>query len=612
MNQKVDEVLNCDVVTVGIGAAGMTAAVKAAKDGAKVVGIDRAQDFTEMNNVYSTAALAVETEDEKKYPDYMTVGEAFRYIWEENNYQANGRFTLNALKATGKAIDLLKDGGVTFIPTYTDARPNDNITKRTGNIYKESGPKRAAQFQKLVDQAGVKQLWSTKVVKILSNDPEVTGVIAKRDNGQLVQVNAKGGVIICGGGFLHNDQMIQRYYGIPKVYGYANAFVDGSGIKLAQEAGAQMGKNFTIAMNEGGGVNHKSATFMKTLWGDNSLFRIALLGGVIVNNHGLRFVDEAELCKRTMYNSEPLIREGGKFYSVVDQGTLDILKTMTLDQYTQKYLKTKVTAPMFVMAFANQILKNVDQDIKKAESEGWCWQADTLEELDQKSHLTNLSKEIQHYNQMCQQGEDTELFKDPNFLNPINKGPFYVIENDFSGWVTQGGVKTNGVCCALNKFNQVINGLFIAGADGDFWGVPYLVGGTANGFSLASGYIAGTQCYQRALDKAKYDQEMKANDQYSTDNSSTNEWKDGTYNTIAHGRNADFDIEVGIKDHQIKQIKISDHNSESKGIGSKAVAELPSRIIKAQSTNVDAISGATVTSNAIKYAIRDVLDKNRD
>nr|WP_143441490.1 FMN-binding protein [Lactobacillus helveticus] len=105
---------------------------------------------------------------------------------------------------------------------------------------------------------------------------------------------------------------------------------------------------------------------------------------------------------------------------------------------------------------------------------------------------------------------------------------------------------------------------------------------------------------------------MKANDQYSTDNSSTNEWKDGTYDTIAHGRNADFDIEVGIKDHQIKQIKISDHNSESKGIGSKAVAELPSRIIKAQSTNVDAISGATVTSNAIKYAIRDVLDKNRD
>ncbi|CDI62287.1 hypothetical protein FD39_GL001565 [Lactobacillus amylolyticus DSM 11664] len=132
MNQKVDEVLNCDVVTVGIGAAGMTAAVKAAKDGAKVVGIDRAQDFTEMNNVYSTAALAVETEDEKKYPDYMTVGEAFRYIWEKNNYQANGRFTLNALKATGKAIDLLKDGGVTFIPTYTDAKPGDDITKRTG------------------------------------------------------------------------------------------------------------------------------------------------------------------------------------------------------------------------------------------------------------------------------------------------------------------------------------------------------------------------------------------------------------------------------------------------------------------------------------------------
>lgn len=608
MNElKIDKILNCDVVTVGIGASGMTALAKAAKDGAKVIGIDRATGFEETNNVYSTAALAVETQDEKKQPNYMSVKEAFRYIWEKNNFQANSRFTLNAVKATGKAVDLLKEGGVEFLPTYIGAKPGDDITKRTGNIYKVSGKERAEQFRKLLNKPNITQLWSTRVVKILQNDHEVTGVIAQSSDGTVYQINTKGGVIICCGGFLHNNEMIHRYYGIPKVYGYANAFVDGSGIKLAQSVGAQMGKNFTIAMNEGGGVNHKSANFMKTLWGDNSLFRLALLGGVIVNKRGRRFLDEGELCKLTMYNSEPLIREGGQFYTIVDQQMINTLKTMTLDQYTQQYLNTKVTAPMFAMAFANLQLKDINQDIKKAENEGWCWQGDTLEELQTNSGLTNLANEVKNYNQMCADHEDTELYKAADFLNPLNHGPYYAIENDFSGWVTQGGIKTNDTCCATNKYGDVINGLFIAGADGDFWAVPYLVGGTANGFSLASGYLAGKYAYKRAQNQQEFDHSMSS----KTETKSTGDFsfKNGTYTAVAHGRNADFDVEVTIKDHKINGVDIKGKNQESQNIGTKAIAALPARIIKAQSADIDAISGATVTSNAIKYAVKNILQQ---
>lgn len=607
INLKIDEVLNCDVITVGIGASGMTALAKAAQDGAKVIGIDRAVGFEETNNVSSTAALAVETKDEKKQPNYMTVKEAFRYIWEKNNFQANSRFTLNAVKATGKAIYLLKEGGVEFIPTYIGSKPGDDITKRTGNIYKVSGKKRAVQFRKLLNKPNITQLWSTRVIKLLKNDHEITGVIAQSDDGKTYQINAKGGVIVCGGGFLHNDQMINRYYGIPKVYGYANAFVDGSGIKLAQSVGAQMGKNFTIAMNEGGGVNHKSATFMKTLWGDNSLFRLALLGGVIVNKRGRRFLDEGELCKLTMYNSEPLIREGGQFYTIVDRRMIDILKTMTLDQYTQKYLKTKVTAPMFVMAFAKLKLKSIDQDIQTAENESWCWQGKTLEELQENSGLTNLADEVKKYNQMCANKEDTELFKDFNFLNPVDHGPYYAIENDFSGWVTQGGIKTNGICCALDKYGDVINGLFIAAADGDFWAVPYLVGGTANVFSLASGYLAGKYAYRRAKNKTAFDHEMSSKTEKKPKEKKS--LKNGVYTNVAHGRNADFNVEVTIQNNRIDNIAIKGKNKESQNIGTKAIALLPARIIKAQTADVDAISGATVTSNAIKYAVKDILKK---
>lgn len=606
---KVDHVLNCDVVTVGIGAAGMTAAAKAAKDGAKVIGIDRASGFEATNNVSSTAVMAVESSEQKQDKDYMTVKEAFRYIWKINNFQANSRFLMHALKAGGPAIDLLKEGGVEFIPTYHNSKPGDDITTRAGHIYKVSGKERAKQFQKLLDDKNITQLWNTCVTKLLFEDGEVKGVFAKANDGTTYQINAKGGVVVAGGGFLQNPDMVLKYFGIPKVYGYANSFCDGSGIKLDQSVGAQTGKNFTIAMNEGGGVNHKSKNFMKTLWGDNNLFRLALLGGVIVNKYGRRFVDEAELTMWTMYNSEPLIREGGTFYTIVDQHTLDILKTMTLDEYTQKYLENKVTAPMFVMAFANIQMKDIDKDVALAKEEGWCWEADTLEELAQKTGLTNLASEVKNYNQMCKKGEDTELFKNSDFLNEMPEGPYYAIENDFSGWVTQGGIKTDGDCCAVDKNNDVIKGLFVAGADGDFWAVPYLVGGSAQGFSLASGYIAGEAAYKRALNKKKFDKEHSSNvGRVEVKETSSTNWQDGIYEETAKGRNGDFNIKVEIAEGRIKSVKVTGDN-ETSGIGSRALDVLPKKIVEKQTAYVDAVSGATVSSNAIKYAVKEILKK---
>ena len=52
-------------------------------------------------------------------------------------------------------------------------------------------------------------------------------------------------------------------------------------------------------------------------------------------------------------------------------------------------------------------------------------------------------------------------------------------------------IKTDGFCRALNGNNDVIDGLYVAGVDGDFWSVPYYQGGSCNGFSLASGVLAG-------------------------------------------------------------------------------------------------------------------------
>lgn len=85
-------------------------------------------------------------------------------------------------------------------------------------------------------------------------------------------------------------------------------------------------------------------------------------------------------------------------------------------------------------------------------------------------------------------------------------------------------------------------------------------------------------------------------------------WKDGTYLEIAQGRYGEFEVTVVIEDGKIKDILVGEHN-ETPDIGGVAIRELPPRIIEQQSAEVDVVSGATITSNALKDAVARVLEK---
>ena len=77
----------------------------------------------------------------------------------------------------------------------------------------------------------------------------------------------------------------------------------------------------------------------------------------------------------------------------------------------------------------------------------------------------------------------------------------------------------------------------------------------------------------------------------------------GTYTATAAGRNGDFDVTVTFSDTAITAIEIGE-NSETEEIGTVALEKLPNAILLAQSAEVDAISGATITSSAIIEAVQ--------
>lgn len=496
-----DEVLDCDVVVVGVGVAGISACVEAAAAGSKVIGIDRAISVAGTNAVNTAGIYGV--------GDPSEIGEHFRQMTKTTYYQFNNRFISHYLRVIEDQVARYEENGISFrnVTQYpTPEKPGqygaDSILGSTQHLFKKKGQERAVEYEALMAKYSdnLSLMWRTEVTELIVEDGKVTGCYAKDPDGKLYQINAKGGVVICCGGFIHDEEMVKQYMGGVTVYSWANKFCDGAGIKLAQSAGAQIGKNFAINCSEGGGVNHKAAEFMTDGFGINGLFRAPILGDVIFNKHGQRFVDESVMCKRTMmFCGEPITREGGTFYTIMSQAELNKLRDTTMFDYVKERYGFEISHAMILMAFANNKMPDIDKDVETALSEGWCWKGDTFEELEEKSGIP-MAATMKEYNEMCKNGQDTLLFKDEAFLQPYNEtdGPFYLIENDFSGWSTQGGIKTTGNCEAVTSENDIIPGLYVAGTDADIESAPYVIGATCQGFSIGSGYIAAEAAVQRA------------------------------------------------------------------------------------------------------------------
>jgi urocanate reductase len=82
----------------------------------------------------------------------------------------------------------------------------------------------------------------------------------------------------------------------------------------------------------------------------------------------------------------------------------------------------------------------------------------------------------------------------------------------------------------------------------------------------------------------------------------------GTYSATGKGIGGDVPVTVEFSEDSILSVEIGS-NSETQGIGSKAIEQLPDEIVDAQSTDVETVSGATVTSKAIISAVEDCISQ---
>lgn len=94
----------------------------------------------------------------------------------------------------------------------------------------------------------------------------------------------------------------------------------------------------------------------------------------------------------------------------------------------------------------------------------------------------------------------------------------------------------------------------------------------------------------------------------STQEIHTTKYKDGIYTAGRKGYGGNVIVTATIANDEILDIQI-EGEEETKGVGSVAIERMPARLMEAQSPEVDGVSGATETSNAIKAALEDILRK---
>lgn len=83
-------------------------------------------------------------------------------------------------------------------------------------------------------------------------------------------------------------------------------------------------------------------------------------------------------------------------------------------------------------------------------------------------------------------------------------------------------------------------------------------------------------------------------------------YKDGTYPGEAQGMKP-LKVSVEVKDGKIAKVEVVEHE-ETEGIADPALDQVPAAIVEKNSTEVDSVSGATITSDAIKEAVNKALE----
>lgn len=451
-----------DVVILGAGCAGMSAALEAADKGAKVALLDKM--FAPFGNtVYAGGHFnATNTWVQKRDGLTDTLDEFYKDMMAVSKGRGDPKLTRIYVDKSGDCIQWLTDRvGIEWKKMHTEAWP---ATTR-GHVV--AGPKRpggSQLTQQMLDAVkanpNIKLFFKTKAIELLKTaNLKCIGVRALDNDGEVVDFYAKGGVIIATGGFHANKEMVCKYMGGGTAWmplrGSPN--LTGENIELVRPFYPQY-----VNMDQfHGGPIHGPTKANPSLMVNY---------GIIVNKDAKRILDEVNTYV-AVAKMLPSLTPDNWAYIIIDQQFVDV---STVSSRIKRYQKAK--APIYQGATIAELAKVMDVP------------AEALEAT------------VKEYNKAVKAGKAGQLTP-PNTLKNapvLEKGPFMAFPFQGGMTATFGGPKISEKSEILNTESHPIPGLYAAGnAIGGLFYDDYIVGSQLTA-AVIFGRIAGEQAALRA------------------------------------------------------------------------------------------------------------------
>ncbi|MCF8094940.1 MAG: FAD-dependent oxidoreductase [Desulfobacteraceae bacterium] len=465
------EETEAELVVIGAGAAGLSAAVAAAEKGIKKIVILETRGVSGGNAKFVKGIFAAESSLQKRLGIDARRDLLFRKAMDYGHWKPNPMLVRALIDKSGDTIEWLEGKGMEFdwIPPLYQGQ--DPLVFHFQKAPGETGPTFVRTFVQRCGDLGVRLFLKTRAQRLMTDsNGQITGVLAENKDKQL-KITTKT-VIVSTGGFAGNQELLKRYllsYDEKEIH-LAGIPHNGDGIQIAGEAGAATEGMDVLEMNGPAAFPLSSdlspvVKHPKTMW---------------VNKKGVRFTDEA----LTLFpeSANRLYQQPGRIsYTLFDE---NIKKSIFKENPSDAPLIRRVRADKAEEELYAQVEKG---RVKIADS----W--DAIAEWIGIDSPT-LKTEIGNYNTFCENGHDKIFVKDPNFLFPLNTPPYYAIQAGLYLLVTHGGIKINHETEVLDLQNEPIPGLYAAGvetggADANSYNAQ--LAGHSCGFSVSSGRIAG-------------------------------------------------------------------------------------------------------------------------
>jgi len=508
-DSEISETVKADIVIVGCGVAGLCAARSASEQGASVAVIEKATSYQYRSGQYGINGSQFHKDHNMVFDGNAAVGD----LMKEMGYRPDQRVWNYWRDYSGEAFDWLlkpavEQNLVDYIDQFATTYDNKRITLCSlhfpypeafdpANEYSPVYPEATLTF--LPDQGAILEMtyqiclknkvdfhfstWAKQLIRP-NKEGRVQGVIAQDMDGKYIKFEAGKAVILAGGDYGSNEEMVKYYCGGRTYMGFfpnkdakGNVTNVGEGILMGIWAGAKVDDGPHAPMTHTLGAALGCAPFL------------------LLNTSGERFCNEDVAGQQL--SSQLYRQKDGYAWQIFDDKYPEQLAFMPVGHGSVNYVVEESKNPHL----ENNMAIGKSGVTSREEVDAGCQKADTLEELVAKLEMSEEAQKkalasIARYNELCDKGVDEDFHKTPTRLFPVRTGPFYASKLSAGAMlVCIGGLKIEPVSMNVVDENFLpIEGLYAAGNNMGgriLQDYPVTVPGVSHGTALTFGYLVG-------------------------------------------------------------------------------------------------------------------------